>query len=357
MLPIMTTEGGMCQAFPNVCLTGGPPVPVPYPSIARCSDGGCSKKVTIRNAAVLRVGDKIRSTTGDAAGNAPGGVVSGTFGAEAEVADTPQSSVRVEGKLSAVQTAPIRSNGRGPKNAAGLHTTASQKTVAVKPTTRGGGGKSRNPVTDAESVLKCSPTLKRMLEDFLCKGWEIRYGPRGSGSMNEVRAKMPESPGTLYPSRMTIIIDQKYKNNPPALVSILAHELSHAFDGLPFMFYDPAMTREEFVRVNTKKNLISEGKAIYNQFAIREEILNNPDSDCEGLDISEGTAVSEPPEEYLPIYYNRALGWEDKVALFAKAYAAEQPSGTAPGTTYASDYRSRFEGIWELHLKSKGSGP
>lgn len=78
-LPIATTGGGICFAFPDVCNTPAGPamVPVPYPNIGQLSDAeGVSTTVKVAGNFVLLKGSNIRKTTGDEAGSG-GGVASG----------------------------------------------------------------------------------------------------------------------------------------------------------------------------------------------------------------------------------------------------------------------------------------
>lgn len=81
--PITTTSGGVCFAFPNVCLTPappGPPVPIPYPSVGQLADTqAASTSVFAGSNAVVTQASSIPTTSGDAAGTG-GGVRSGTFG-------------------------------------------------------------------------------------------------------------------------------------------------------------------------------------------------------------------------------------------------------------------------------------
>ncbi|WP_374298316.1 DUF4150 domain-containing protein [Paracoccus sp. (in: a-proteobacteria)] len=80
--PITTTKGGICFAFPNVCMTqvGPATVPIPYPSIGQLGDAGGTSKVKAGGSNVVRKADQIDKTTGDSAGQA--GVTSGTVGKE-----------------------------------------------------------------------------------------------------------------------------------------------------------------------------------------------------------------------------------------------------------------------------------
>lgn len=94
--PITTTKGGICFAFPNVCMTqiGPATVPIPYPSIGQLTGAGGSSKVKAGGANVVRKADQIQDTTGDAAGTA--GVVSGSV-SKAVAFISHSATVKAEG--------------------------------------------------------------------------------------------------------------------------------------------------------------------------------------------------------------------------------------------------------------------
>ena len=80
IFPITTNDpAGQCMAMPNVCKTPAPPagpIPIPYPSIAMCSDASadsCSQKVVVANKKVLTTMSEISRTSGDEAGTAAWG--------------------------------------------------------------------------------------------------------------------------------------------------------------------------------------------------------------------------------------------------------------------------------------------
>lgn len=81
--PITTTKGGICFAFPNVCLTPAPPgpdVPIPYPSIGQLNaTEKTSADVNAGSKPVVTVASEIKTTTGDAVGTGKG-VISGKVG-------------------------------------------------------------------------------------------------------------------------------------------------------------------------------------------------------------------------------------------------------------------------------------
>jgi hypothetical protein len=80
-------SGGITSAFPDVCKTPSPagPVPIPYPNIAKSSDTaeGASTVSCDGNPPCVK-DSNFRISTGDEAGTAGGGVVSGKIKGKAE---------------------------------------------------------------------------------------------------------------------------------------------------------------------------------------------------------------------------------------------------------------------------------
>ena len=80
-MPITTTAGGVCFAFPDVCNTpvGAIMVTVPYPNIGQLSDAiNVSTTVKVKGNFVVLQESEIPLTSGDEAGSG-GGVTSGTI--------------------------------------------------------------------------------------------------------------------------------------------------------------------------------------------------------------------------------------------------------------------------------------
>ncbi len=72
-------SGGMSVAFPDVCKTPSPggPIPIPYPNVAKSSDtSGGPKTVTVDGKMPMVKGAKYKTSTGNEAGSAGGGLVS-----------------------------------------------------------------------------------------------------------------------------------------------------------------------------------------------------------------------------------------------------------------------------------------
>jgi uncharacterized Zn-binding protein involved in type VI secretion len=135
IFPMMTTESGQSMAFPDTCMTpgvsAGAPGPLPYPNIAMMTDGSGASKVKVRNKAPLRKGDSIRMSTGDEAGNSPGGVVSGCFKGACSV-KLGSMNVKIEGKEVGYLTVMVAHNGSNANMPAGTHIVPSQTAVLVK---------------------------------------------------------------------------------------------------------------------------------------------------------------------------------------------------------------------------------
>ena len=109
------------------CLTPGPidfcktpspagPVPMPYPNIAKTSDGKGSSKVKVKGKQALRKGDKIMLSSGDEGGAAMGVASSKIKGPAEFMLGSP--FVKVEGQMWAHHGVPMKQNDG---NTAGIH--------------------------------------------------------------------------------------------------------------------------------------------------------------------------------------------------------------------------------------------
>jgi uncharacterized Zn-binding protein involved in type VI secretion len=131
--------GGDCFAFPDVCLTPAPPappVPIPYPNTAMLTqgDGGTfSSKVKIVGKKAATKISEITMSSGDEAGNAPGGQVSGKFKGSCKFKQG-SSKVKIEGNEAAYHGALIGQNDASNSNIPpGHQVSPSQTKVTVAP--------------------------------------------------------------------------------------------------------------------------------------------------------------------------------------------------------------------------------
>ncbi|MCC6557368.1 MAG: DUF4150 domain-containing protein [Polyangiaceae bacterium] len=97
---VHAASNGVATAFPDVCQTPSPagPVPIPYPNVAMSSDTAQgSKDVKVDGNPIMLQGSNFAVSTGDEAGSAGGGVVSGQVKGKAEFVAF-SFDVMIEGK-------------------------------------------------------------------------------------------------------------------------------------------------------------------------------------------------------------------------------------------------------------------
>jgi hypothetical protein len=129
--PAITKADGVAMAMPNVCLVPGPPpVPTPFPSIARLTGAEETiDAVLIMNKETVVESSKIPSSMGDEAGSG-GGVISGVHGDQV-VFRSASSKVKAKGKKVVFVTAPSAHNGANANAPMGLVVSTSQSKVLV----------------------------------------------------------------------------------------------------------------------------------------------------------------------------------------------------------------------------------
>jgi hypothetical protein len=97
---VHASSNGIATAFPDVCKTPTPggPVPIPYPNIAQSTDTAQgSQTVKMDGNPIMLKDSNFKTSTGDEAGSAGGGVVSNTVKGKAEFVNY-SFDVKVEGK-------------------------------------------------------------------------------------------------------------------------------------------------------------------------------------------------------------------------------------------------------------------
>jgi hypothetical protein len=139
MFPATTKGGGQCLGFPDVCKTPAPPapfVPVPYPNMAmpnQANGSTVSKKVKICGKEACTTKTEISMSSGDEAGTAGGGMVSGKFKGPA-LYKKGSGKVMIEGAPAVHLTSMISMNGGSNGNMpAGVQVAPSQTKVTVMP--------------------------------------------------------------------------------------------------------------------------------------------------------------------------------------------------------------------------------
>ncbi|RJS21809.1 hypothetical protein DRW03_15835 [Corallococcus sp. H22C18031201] len=100
MSVVTKDSGGVSTAFPDVCKTPSPagPVPIPYPNVAQSSDTDQgTKTVSVEGNPVCVKDSNFKTSSGDEAGTAGGGVASSKTKGKAEFVNF-SFDVKFEGK-------------------------------------------------------------------------------------------------------------------------------------------------------------------------------------------------------------------------------------------------------------------
>jgi hypothetical protein len=118
---VHASSSGQSPVFPDVCLTPappGPPVPIPYPNIAKSSNASkTSSTVKVDGNAIMLKDSEFSSSSGDEAGST-GGVMSGCNRGKAQFI-TYSFDIKIEGQNVPRNLDMMKQNGGGAFNAVG----------------------------------------------------------------------------------------------------------------------------------------------------------------------------------------------------------------------------------------------
>lgn len=118
---VHASSSGQSPVFPDVCLTPtppGPPVPIPYPNVAKSSDAAdTSSTVKIDGQAIMLKSSTFSTSTGDEAGST-GGVASGCTKGKAQFI-AYSFDIKAEGQNVPRHMDMMKHNGGGAYNAVG----------------------------------------------------------------------------------------------------------------------------------------------------------------------------------------------------------------------------------------------
>lgn len=177
-----------------------------------------------------------------------------------------------------------------------------------------------------DGMLAKGPKLANKIADLQREGWTIKWGTPGKGTY-------------CNPATQEIVVDPNKLGNDAGIVRSLSHEAGHAaYDREPEI-PKGTLTRDEYVRQNTKRDLKDEGEATISNIEARDEILSNGGPDI-GISGSQSDKYDEIASKHdLDDPADRDKAREEIGDAFAKG---EHPS-TDPAKNYEDYYGDHYK--------------
>lgn len=177
-------------------------------------------------------------------------------------------------------------------------------------------------------IAQQSPTLGGMLVQLERDGWTITTRDGGGSETDR--------------QNTTLVIDTS--GAPEVQVGRLAHEGAHALYGTP-PFHRPTddMTREQFIQVNLREQMLNEANSQFHEALVRDEVLGNggPDTGVSGN-------FSADYQRIYNEYREGDITREQAVGQMADIFP-DETTGTT-GQTYRDYYTPTFADWWDEHI-------
>lgn len=193
--------------------------------------------------------------------------------------------------------------------------------------------------SSVDALTAQSPTLKSNIDTLQKGGWTIRYGDAGKGSYCDKNQKI-------------IVIDSQLQNDSSSVTQVLSHESGHALYTADPYVSPTGRTKDEYVSLNTNRELKDEGEATLVNSKVRQEILKNSGTDI-GISGTQIASYEKAIAKYTSDV-DRDKARQEIADIFADN---EQPSGTPSGTTYRSHYSKHYSDFWDNEVAPKLKKP
>jgi WXG100 family type VII secretion target len=183
-------------------------------------------------------------------------------------------------------------------------------------------------------IAQQSPTLQANLAQLERDGWTITTR-NGGGSETDHQ-------------HHTMVIDTS--EAPETQVGSLAHESAHARYGTaPFHQPTAAMTRDQFIEVNLRENMLDEANAQFNEAAVRDEVLGNggPDSGVSGTQSADYQRIYND-------FHDGNISREQAIGQMADIFPNETTGNT--NQTYRDYYTPTYANWWDQNVAPARGG-
>jgi len=197
----------------------------------------------------------------------------------------------------------------------------------------------KTPVTTGlgkavDDQINKSPKFTQKIKSIQAKGYVFEYGEAGKGSYYDKQKKR-------------IVIDSNDKGNTKSILTTVAHEAGHAdYETDPYVKPD-GLTKDQYVKANTKRHLKDEGEATLTNVELAEDLKKNG-----GEEIDVGGSQSDKYKEIARKYpdpKDRDKARTEIGDLFADG---EHPS-TDPSKTYRDYYGKAYEDYYDKWSQGK----
>ena len=188
---------------------------------------------------------------------------------------------------------------------------------------------------DVDAIMEKSPTLKGNIEALQKQGFTISYGEKGKGTFVDKTKK-------------TIVIDANKQGDPMSVIKSLSHESGHAlYETDPYVQFG-SLSKDEYVKQNTMRDLKDEGEATIMNCIVREELLAADPK----LDIGVSGAQSKQYIELYDKYKGKLDDPKERDKLrgeIGTAFANGEHPSTDPSKTYYDYYSDTYNKHWDKH--------
>jgi type VI secretion system secreted protein VgrG len=182
---------------------------------------------------------------------------------------------------------------------------------------------------EVDTLVDASPVLSGKLEQAEKDGWTVQYGVAGEGTYAD-------------PNTKTIFIDPTDKGDAAVLANSLAHELGHANYETEAFIPMAGLTRDEFIKQNTYRDLRGEAEATIAELEVRGDLMASD----EKLDSGISGATGDQKKALWVEYQAGNISRTELVDQIAGLFATGETTSTT-NENYYDYYSQTYAEHWD----------